>query len=980
MSDLAPQIPSTRQFDDGHLLAFLKALSAPSSEELAQSGMKPIDRPNSCTELRIFNATYKNNFIVAADRYSSTLAGWYNDWSYLKVDAQRLRGNSGYIIPNPIDPDLMCRSYNRLQKAKKEWATSDSDILALRWLFIDIDVKRKSDISATNDEVGRAIERRDEILAAHSELKRSALWGCSGNGGFILVRIPDYPNDPKHKAMVARFNDSLVAKFSDDKITVDEKTKNPARLMCLPGTMKCKGESKGERIHRMATFDSWVDGNPLILPTLNLAAWLDLHGTAPIVHSKPQNGNGLAFTNSSGANEVNGGEKLPSGTRVNSAVTNAKSPIERARACIAGMNPAISGQGGHKQLYGVAVTLVDGFGLDYLDALSLMRDWNAAKAIPPEDDAQIVHKLEDAFKNHPVPSLKELNANRIILNGSASHESNGDGHIIDHANQLQRMEVALSPDIKSVIDQAEQAIGQNESIFQRTGQLVTVVRDKEIAQGVFSDDSVCRIVGVSSARVRELMSESADWVIYRVAKEGSEPDRQKVMVPEWAAPTLIARQGDGWPTIRSLQAVVDSPVLRPDGSILGTPGYDHDTAILYRPNAEFLDAPSHPSLRDAKTAAASLMDLIAEFPIVSESHRAVWLAALLTPFARYAIDGACPIFFFDANTPAAGKSKLVDVISMIVAGQEMSRTVYPETDDEMRKRITSILLAGMRMVLIDNIPEHMTFGNASLDALLTGKKWSDRILGKSEMSGELPSTAVWYGTGNNVTIKGDILRRTAYCRIDAKEERAEQRSGYRYNPLLGHVAKNRTKYVRDALTILRAFVVADRPKIPRPAMDFVAWSDLVRSCVFWATEIDPWDNHEDLRKADANLSNYMAVIEGWQEVVGQDDGITAAKMLQILKDNPTQYETLRTALMEWSRTDSLPTPRQIGMRLKGMKDRIFQGRYMHSRSEKSLQYWSVQYIEGWQPGTGWTSWTKGTSQARSGEEPGSVDKSIGSVF
>lgn len=946
MSEVVHPPATGRQFDETHLLTFLKAIGAPSSEEIAQSGMTPIERPNPCTELRIFNATYQNNFIVPANRYSSTLAGWYNDPHALKVDSQRLRGNSGYIIPNPIDPDLMHRSWNKLLKAKKEWATSDADITALRWLFIDIDVKRKSDISATNDEVKRAIGRRDEILAAHSELKRSALWGCSGNGGFILVRIPDYPNDPKHKAMVARFNDAMVAKFSDEKITVDDKTKNPARLMCLPGTMKCKGESKGERVHRMATFDSWAAGNPLIVPSLNLTAWLELHGTAPVVQGKPQNG--LVFTNGNGVNG-NGHAKPPIAGAGASGTSAAASPIERARACINAMAPAISGQDGHKQLYGVAVTLVDGFGLDYLDALSLFQDWNAAKAMPPEDDAQIVHKLEDAIKNHPVPSLGLLNAN-VLVHTRAQHAPrlhlNGE-HVAGEVTG-KKPEVILSPDIETVIDSAERALGMHPDIFQRAGMFVTVVRDKKLPQGVFSDDAAIRIVPLESASVRELMSESADWVSYRPRGEGeTESEPKKVMPPDWAAPTLIARKGRRCPTIRYLQAVVDSPVLRRDGTVLDSPGYDAETAILYLPEDKFQTVPSHPNRTQARESANALLDLIAQFPIISDAHRAVWLAALLTPFARFAIDGPCPLFFFDANTPAAGKSKLVDVISKIVLGRDMPRTVYPDTDDEMRKRITSILLAGIRMNLIDNVPTELAFGGASIDAALTGKSWTDRILGKSEMCGDLPLFTIWYGTGNNITIKGDGIRRIGYCRIESKDEKAEQRSGFKYNPLLDHVADHRSTYVTHVLTILRGFCVAGKPKVEGPAMDFPAWSDLVRSAVFWATDIDPWTDHDELRKADPALNNYQAVIEGWSKIEEQSAGVTAAQVLKILFHDKDigRHEGLRTALMEWSRNGELPNPRNIGMNLKKMKGRRISGKYMHSRLLDGIQRWSVQTVE-----------------------------------
>ena len=55
--------------------------------------------------------------------------------------------------------------------------------------------------------------------------------------------------------------------------------------------------------------------------------------------------------------------------------------------------------------------LVDGFGLTFDQALPIFQDWNRDKA-PPGEEKQVRHKLNQAIKNHPAPSLKRLNADR----------------------------------------------------------------------------------------------------------------------------------------------------------------------------------------------------------------------------------------------------------------------------------------------------------------------------------------------------------------------------------------------------------------------------------------------------------------------------------------------------------------------------------------------------------------------------------------
>src|SRR5262249_33060456 len=86
------------------------------------------------------------------------------------------------------------------------------------------------------------------------------------------------------------------------------------------------------------------------------------------------------------------------------------SPEDRARAYVQKIPDLIAGEHGHDRLYHVACVLVDGFGLSYQQALPIFEEWNRTKARPPESDQQIQHKLDDAIKNHPVPSGTLWNA------------------------------------------------------------------------------------------------------------------------------------------------------------------------------------------------------------------------------------------------------------------------------------------------------------------------------------------------------------------------------------------------------------------------------------------------------------------------------------------------------------------------------------------------------------------------------------------
>jgi hypothetical protein len=212
-----------------------------------------------CTELRVLRGAFGKRGeivrcgVISPGHRGSILAGWYKNVDLLVNQSRRLSGVTGYVTINPVRSDLLARAGSRLARVRH--TTRDADVVCLRWLYLDVDPVRPPDISSTNDELAAALARRDAILVDHPELAKSALWGCSGNGAWILVRLPDYPNDPSHRALVAQAVRAIARKYSDVSVIIDTATVNPARLISLPGTIKAKGSSQPDRPWRMVTLD-----------------------------------------------------------------------------------------------------------------------------------------------------------------------------------------------------------------------------------------------------------------------------------------------------------------------------------------------------------------------------------------------------------------------------------------------------------------------------------------------------------------------------------------------------------------------------------------------------------------------------------------------------------------------------------------------------------------------------------------------------
>jgi hypothetical protein len=634
---------------------------------------------------------------------------------------------------------------------------------------------------------------------------------------------------------------------------------------------------------------------------------------------------------------------------------------ERARKYLRKMEPAISGRGGHDQTFKAACKIGPGFDLPLEVAYRLLWTEYNPRCEPPWSEAELRHKLDDAYANEPRRGwLRDEPLNNGRRNGKhkAAHDGAPPSPETDQQEQGDappRPVIMISTEEDLVIDQAAAAVADDPTIYQRGFMLVTVQREKFPKKGDFRPPGSPRITALPPPRLRERMAKYANWRMDKTSK-GEGYKGIPAHPPAWAVAGLAAR-GE-WEEIRPLEAVVESPVLRQDGSVLDKPGYDPATALLYEPNAVFPAIKSRPTLDDAKRSAARLTDLVVDFPFKTDVHKAAWLAAALTPLARFAIDGPCPFFLFDSTTAGSGKGLLADILSVISTGREIPRKDYPDCNEELRKTITSIALAGDRLVLFDNIT--ITFGGSALDSALTARTWKDRILGRSEMTADLPLFTVWYGSGNNVELRGDVMRRIVPCRLESEHERPEERTGFTYPRLMQTVHRRRPELVAAVLTLLRAYVVAGRPdQNLTPFGSFEAWSDLIRSAVFWTLGLDPCWTREDLRAADSTSNTLKAVIEGWANLPEQANGLTASEALKIVAEDPARHQDFRETLMSWApKNAELPNPRMVGNRLKSMRGKVVDGRFMHSDEYKGTQKWSVKAVtSGGSGGSGGSSFS-----------------------
>lgn len=499
-----------------------------------------------------------------------------------------------------------------------------------------------------------------------------------------------------------------------------------------------------------------------------------------------------------------------------------------------------------------------------------------------------------------------------------------------------------------VVDDAIRALAKIDGVFSRGNLLVHVIMDTSKLAGIIRPPHAPRILPLGTAGLRDRLTLAADWIALK--ERQGEVEEVPAHPPAWVAPAVEARKS--WARVRGIEGVVESPVLRPDGNVITTPGYDDATGLLYQPNARYPDIPLHPNEDDLKRALAALLDVVCDFPFKTAAHRAAWLAGVLTPLARFAFSGPAPLFLMDANVRGAGKSLLADVTGQIVSGRPMARTPQATDEAEEVKRITAIALEGDRLMLIDNIARPL--GSGALDTVLTGTVWSERILGKSEKV-SLPLLTVWYGTGNNITFRGDTARRCLHIRLDSDLEKPESREGFKYPDLLSWIHRHRASLVAAALTILRGYCAAGRPNMGiRSWGSFEGWSALIRHAIVWAGLPDPADTRAELDEVDGDGTMLADLIAGWEEICQQlgaaERGLSIGQVLEALRSDETQtrFARLRSALGELCPhpPGQLPTARKVGYGLRRFRGRVVGEKKLQTKLNGGNNLWVVEAVRG----------------------------------
>lgn len=330
--------------------------------------------------------------------------------------------------------------------------------------------------------------------------------------------------------------------------------------------------------------------------------------------------------------------------------------------------------------------------------------------------------------------------------------------------------------------------------------------------------------------------------------------------------------------LKPLKAVITAPVMTKDMRVISRVGYDARTQLYLDMPQDPLSVPDDVTDDQARAALEFLMQPFNGFMTAGALDKAVLLAAVLTAVQRPVLPTA-PAFGLDAPVQGTGKTYLAQCLGALATGE--TPPVYPHTagrdDEEVRKRLTTVLASGARVMVWDNILG--AFDSVAMASLLTSEVYNDRILGKSEAV-SIPSRILMLLTGNNLTLEGDMPRRVLKCRLDAQIDNPAARK-FDSNPL-EYIAIHRQQLVQAALTLIKGYLqsfdcMMGGAVAGESTASFEDWDYMIRQTVAWVAGAlgvtgyaDPAQALKDAVATDPEAEALGEVLEGIDAVMGAE--------------------------------------------------------------------------------------------------------------
>jgi hypothetical protein len=202
-------------------------------------------------------------------------------------------------------------------------------------------------------------------------------------------------------------------------------------------------------------------------------------------------------------------------------------------------------------------------------------------------------------------------------------------------------------------------------------------------------------------------------------------------------------------------------------------------------------------------------------------------------------------------------------------------------NDEIRKTITSIVLAGKPVVVFDNVKGRLSLHG--IEAVATASRWEERLLGTNlRVSAPCDFSIVF--TGNGVSCSPDLARRSVWVRLHSRAGNPAERRFRRH--LEEHVLATKQRLLLCALWgLVKHWDELDRPKSCATMYSFPEWSTIFGGILESAWFFPVFDDG-DLKKleGDRDTADFEMLIQK-AFVAAQRNGLRSEELVAVGREN-----------------------------------------------------------------------------------------------
>ena len=183
----------------------------------------------------------------------SNYSGYFKNVDNIIKELPRYSNGNVYFVLNKISDGCYSREQHETFVEKAKNTTSDGDISLREWLLIDVDPKRPSGVSSTNEEKNNAKLVINNVFSFLRDIGFAEPIVCDSGNGFHLLYKISLENTEANKLLMQTVLQVLDLYFSNGKCDIDKTVFNASRITKLYGTDSKKGNNTDDRPHRQSS-------------------------------------------------------------------------------------------------------------------------------------------------------------------------------------------------------------------------------------------------------------------------------------------------------------------------------------------------------------------------------------------------------------------------------------------------------------------------------------------------------------------------------------------------------------------------------------------------------------------------------------------------------------------------------------------------------------------------------------------------------